>query len=374
MEEEQAQEAPEEMIFERQISRYRHVAVDPLRLDESNIRYELGVDPYRQNNQDAQATVTTTVESTTFGNSMAILMEEHQSRVQAQLNTTTGIPVTRVEQEIATIEQQVAVMQAISEEIPPIVITPPIPEPPPLPPVRLLPLSRMFHNSDGSTISDYYYSSAGSCLSFENEYVPVLYLKDGELITSINSNSPSVFIYNLIVKQPICAPSITAINNYCKYIVGRNTDNSNTVYGDFKKFDIPVGEYRISNHYVGTNHFIACFGQTNRTIPQVLMCLAVRRDKVINLVKNGYREETVDKNDLVLLIDNSFIRDETHFKLYRNIKRSYIDNIKSFDVLYTNNLHALCFNEFRITPPRFRTILESQEYSQRITELVREQL
>lgn len=372
MEEEQIQEAPDEIIFERPpqgVSYYATVVTDPFRLAESNIRYELGVDLYRQNDQDAQATVTTTVESTTFGNSIAVLMEE-QSQMQAQLNAATGIPVTRVGQEIATIEQQVETIRAvITEEVTPI-----IPEPPPLPPVRLLPVSRMYRNSEGNIVSNNYYSSAGSCLSFENEYVPVLYLKDGELITSINSNSPSVFIYNLIVKQPSCAPSITAINNYCKYIVGRNTYNSNVVYGDFKRFDIPVGEYRISNHYVGTNHFIACFGQTNRTIPQVLMCLAVRRDKVINLVKNGYREETIDKNDLVLLIDNSFIRDEIHFKLYRNIKRSYIDNIKDFDVLYTNNLHALCFNEFRITPPRFRTILESQEYSQRITELVREQL
>lgn len=60
-----------------------------------------------------------------------------------------------------------------------------------------------------------------------------------------------------------------------------------------------------------------------------------------------------------VVIDRSLIRDEENFKLYRNIKKSYIDVIEQdIDVMYTNNIENICLKSMPLELPKLKTLTE----------------
>jgi hypothetical protein len=71
-----------------------------------------------------------------------------------------------------------------------------------------------------------------------------------------------------------------------------------------------------------------------------------------------------------LVIDKKLVSDPEHFKLYRNVKKHYIDIMyEKVDVVYVNSVVDSCYKG-TMDIPQFNTVDEMLEYSKLMNELI----
>ncbi len=78
-----------------------------------------------------------------------------------------------------------------------------------------------------------------------------------------------------------------------------------------------------------------------------------------------------DEKQFVIVIDKTLITDEEHYKLFRNINRYYLSEIEdTLDVLYTNQLMDICFNNKSLENLKFNTVNEMLEDNQNMNNVL----
>lgn len=201
-------------------------------------------------------------------------------------------------------------------------------------------------------------------ISTESEYIPIHSIASGESIrvTVRNTVVKRAFSYGFTL--PHAYYSYGRVGDFCTLMESMNINRwatfFNTGYGD-----------RV---YIGSYGTIAVSDSRNSHLddlsPTILMTLAVKQKYLFDITPTNNTNLT----KFALVIDRKFITDENHFKLYRNIKRSFIDQVENkIDIIYTNDLMRLCFNN-SLSLPRFRSINEMVEYTNSMNSLISQNL
>lgn len=192
------------------------------------------------------------------------------------------------------------------------------------------------------------YLSVNPTLANDNEFIPIHSLSDGDLITSKKTNEKT-FVYKLNI--PITGvDTYKRVSDFCKLL-----NSNNTGWGTLS---VP----NIINKYFAHNGILLYVTGELSVIP--LLVVGVKTKYLFDI-----KREAPDPSKFSLVIDRSLINDEEHKKLFRNIKREYIDIMDShIDVVYTNNLLKLCYNPDSITTPRFSTVVEMMNHSKTVNE------
>lgn len=190
------------------------------------------------------------------------------------------------------------------------------------------------------------YTSTYPCLSEENDFIPVKCLMDGEILTSKKTGKQS-FLYQLNVplKQNFTTGKFASFNQ--NLLSGNN-------WMKIKHVNL------INRTYFGSAGIVVYICEDPyEVIPLMVMC--VRTSKLFSLSK-----DESDLSKFCLLVDNSFINDEHHHKLFRNVKTYINETANEVDVLYTNNLKGLCLHSAEVKMPKFATITEVLQYSKSV--------
>lgn len=181
-----------------------------------------------------------------------------------------------------------------------------------------------------------------SALSEDNEYIPIQCLKNGEIL-KLTDRERKILVYSLPVPTLSSAGVTSLINRFCGVLfkMRRTETGSWTTISD---------RVMLSKYYADVG--ILLHLDDNYEFKPLLM-LTVRRDYLFRMDKGNPAH-------FCLVIDNSFIRGSTDSsKLYRNVKRIYIDELEKnqFDVLYTNDILRVCFSK-SIELPKFESITD----------------
>lgn len=203
--------------------------------------------------------------------------------------------------------------------------------------------SSSIYGQDGAN-----FTSVFPSLSQDNEYIPVRTLMDGELITFKKSGRKN-FLYKLCIPNDI---SVTGrVSRFC-----------------FNLFE--TGWFRIQNMNITQPYYSTCgmvfhIKEDDYTVTP-LMALSVKSSQLFNVDRKN-----PDPNQFCLVIDNSFITNDEHFKVFRNVNKQYIEVAGSqIDVLYTNNLMGLCFNSPKLSLPKFATFAETVNHMKDVNTLI----
>ena len=180
-------------------------------------------------------------------------------------------------------------------------------------------------------------------MSEDNDFIPIWSLTNGDLV--IKPTGEKHFLYNLTT--PVDRVAITTKLSYF-------AENlfSNRAY-EWKVLHHSTIKRRYYSHngillYIQDSPF--------KVVP--LMVLAVKKRYLFSIDKNN-----TDISHYCLLIDNKLLEDDEHFKLYRNIKKHYLSVIsKDIDVMYSNDITKLCYNQRKLDIPKFTTITQTIEY------------
>lgn len=184
-----------------------------------------------------------------------------------------------------------------------------------------------------------------------SSYIPVQSLSEGDLITYKNGNK--VFLYSMTIP-------VTNLN-------------TNKKFESFAKAFAKATYWHKLEHRNITNTYIVHRGILMNMVEfpfkaTPMMVLCVKRDSLYKL-----QRDKLNPSDFCLVVNRAFIDDEEHFKLYRNVKKYYIDEVEDeIDILYTKDIIQTCYNLGPIELPKFKTIPEMINHTNSINELVKE--
>jgi hypothetical protein len=189
-------------------------------------------------------------------------------------------------------------------------------------------------------------------ISTDVDYIPVNAMVDGEVFFT---NKNRVIYYHLMYNTS--SYTVRNFRLFSKYIVsasGHYYDNFRLVNANIKKrYTASTGSVL---YYPDDN--------INNAIPMLQLCVKKRR------LFNPIDRNNPDPTRFCLVIDKKFMEDEEHFKLYRNVKKFYIDEMsKIVDIVYVDSILASCFNA-EIEAPTFSTIAEMRDFSKNINKLL----
>lgn len=181
-------------------------------------------------------------------------------------------------------------------------------------------------------------------LASENEYIPIDCLSTGSLITVDGKKD---FMYSLNVNiTPYSQTGNTKI--FGDHLLSSNSWSASQWYS--------IKKTTLNNIYMA-RHGILVHRVKEELLAEYnipLMLIGVKREYLFSIDR-----VKPDINQFCLLIDKKFINDEEYFKLYRNVKKHYIDYMdKHIDILYCNNLEKLCFNRKSALLPKLSTFTE----------------
>lgn len=101
---------------------------------------------------------------------------------------------------------------------------------------------------------------------------------------------------------------------------------------------------------------------------EILMTLTVKQDFIFGLDRNN-----IDPKKLCLVVSKKVLTD--YPKLYRNLKKLYIDNLHpDIDIIYTHDLESLCYNQNVVLPPSIKTPIELRKFSKELNQEIYESL
>lgn len=189
----------------------------------------------------------------------------------------------------------------------------------------------------------------------ENDFIPIITLNSGEL-TTIRNTGYKIFSYSLQVP----AEDLYRVRKFTDF-------GSHLLHGGSSWYRI--AHSTLIKTYIGTSCTVIYIqDEPFQLVP--LMVMTVKRRYLFQL--NPRNPNPVH---LCLLIDNKFINDEEHFKLYRATKKHCIDTLeKEIDVLYSNNILDLCFKQKELKLPKLTTITEILEHTNSINEIVQQSI
>lgn len=198
---------------------------------------------------------------------------------------------------------------------------------------------------EGSEIVDY------PAIASANQYIPIHSLISGLKRTE---NNKVDYFYNLIVNLDY----IREVKQFGKF---------------FEKLDEPGSYWYKLKHSTVTKTYFLRYGlliylnEFNKPVP--LLTLAVKRDYLFEIDRR-----TPDVNQFAIIVDRQMIKDPEHYKLYRNLKPTYLDKFADdIDIVHTNSLVNLCYN-MGVSTPKFRTIPEMISYYRSFNEIVKQEL
>lgn len=189
------------------------------------------------------------------------------------------------------------------------------------------------------------------CSSDDNDFIPVNSLCDGErIIIKSGKTERTSFNYSLIAPTFEEVSITRKITTFCQAL------------GIVRPTPILMQDAIIK--YVATYGSLVYYQeQPFKLIP--LVVLAVKKRYLFSLERNN-----LNPSHFCLLIDKKCITDDKHFKLYRNVKKHYIDLIGDIDIMYCTNLTQVCYKERPISLPKFKSITEMTEHLDSINELI----
>jgi hypothetical protein len=188
-------------------------------------------------------------------------------------------------------------------------------------------------------------------LSSDNEYIPIHSLSEGELV---RRGDHKVLIYKFHV--PGSQLQSHKYNEFCE-----------ALRLDMRPREHSWCRYRHSSHesdYVANKGTIIF--RSNPTVPMMMM--AVKHKYLFDIAP---KERDLSK--FALVINNDFINDAEHFKVYRNVNKLFIEKIADkIDMVYTNNIMSVLFNDKSFKPPKFLTIQQSLDYANKMNSILSE--
>lgn len=192
-------------------------------------------------------------------------------------------------------------------------------------------------------------------LSLDNEYIPIHSLAIGEPERVIVGEKKFLMYHRNIIMYPNL---VSRYNDFMTCLFDRYLAYRMRVTLDEEN---PAGRrIRRNGSFIGNNGMII-YGEPGH---RILMTIAVKQRYLFKI-----QPQEVDFSKFALIVDKFFINDPLCFKMYRNVKRSFIDIMEEkIDIVYTSDLYRLCFNNESSLPPSFNTVREMKEYMQGINQ------
>jgi len=198
-------------------------------------------------------------------------------------------------------------------------------------------------NSTRGNLEETYITEYTSLLE-DNDFIPIHSLRDGELITNRVTGYKN-FLYHLTIPM-VYVSLVRRINTFC----GRLFNNS---VNDWYK----LVHTNITRRYIVNSGMLVYLQEEPfKVVPLIVMC--VKRKDLFNISSIN-----PDISKFCLLVDRKLILDEEHFKLYRNIKKYYLNLIETqIDIMYSQDITQLCYKGAEMSIPKFNTIVETLDY------------
>ena len=179
-------------------------------------------------------------------------------------------------------------------------------------------------------------------ISDYNEFIPIHALVDGERLSNSNGRT---LVYDLSIPMLSEIRGVRSVSDFCK-----NLFSTSYRWMKLTSITVPSGYYCYNGILIHVEE-LPVFKITP------LLVLAVRKNDLFNISRNN-----LDISKFSLLIDRKLIS-ETHNKMYRNVKRDYMDVLeKDIDFHYSNNIMKLCYNPEAIVLPKFKSVDEMTAY------------
>lgn len=183
-------------------------------------------------------------------------------------------------------------------------------------------------------------------LDIFNEYIPLIALRSGELTRQAEKK---IFSYHLALFSE--QNSTNRMEAFCDHL----KTGTNWIKAKHRNF---------TKDYFGTYGTIIYMDENMRLVP--LMVLCVKRYYLYHL-----NRETPDPKHFCLLVDRKFYGDPEHYKLFRNVNRLFLPEIKEqIDVIESNEISDLCFNPGNDIAPKYKTVVDMLNDLKNINKLV----
>lgn len=188
------------------------------------------------------------------------------------------------------------------------------------------------------------YTDILTCFASDNDFIPVSCLRTGIKLKSTNGKQDFMYKVRLYHSRHVD-------RRYANFLMGMET----AYIGQTHKMAATNGQY------LSTNQMILFEDLEGNVVPLMAFCL--KQKHLFN--SEGDR---LHPDRYSLIVDNSFINNDLHFKIYRNVKKYYIDKVSpDIDMVFTNSIKKACFNN-EVKAPVFKKLTDKMKYSQVITQ------
>lgn len=192
-------------------------------------------------------------------------------------------------------------------------------------------------------------------LADDNDYIPIHSMMDGEVIKAAEDDYKN-FFYELSVTTN----SVSRVRKFSSF--AQNLFTSNSSYVRWLEINHPT----LIRRYIGTGGLLIHLETDPVFKATPLIVLAAKKRYLFSINKTA-----PDPSQFCLLIDRRLILDEEHFKLYRNIKKHYVNIMEQhIDSMYSYDITKICFRRRDLSMPKFKTITEMMNYTQSINNLI----
>lgn len=95
---------------------------------------------------------------------------------------------------------------------------------------------------------------------------------------------------------------------------------------------------------------------------ELLFCLGIKTDYVLNETYKNISDKP-EYNQLILIVNNSFLNNPTYKNVYRKLNKIYIEPLarKGVDIVYTNNVDKWFFQN-NFVQPKFKSVPEMMKH------------
>lgn len=187
-------------------------------------------------------------------------------------------------------------------------------------------------------------------LASDNEFIPVNTLENGTLLSNHGNKD---FLYNFMMYKHVFSTS--RYNSFVGNIISSHIDRTTQI----SRVDINS----TGNRYYSNSGMVFTKLEDDFTYnPLLVLCI---KSKYLYIPKKELKNK-----HFALLIDNSFLSNDTHHKIFRSVKKYYIDSIREIDILYTDNIMERCYNSKVLKLPKFKTIPELFQHTQTLNQYI----
>ncbi len=184
--------------------------------------------------------------------------------------------------------------------------------------------------------------------SVDNEFIPINSITDGE---TLSNKKGKVFIYNL----SFGIGKLISQRRFSTFLNGMKEVN---YY--WNKLESLAERNKL---YYCTYGMLAVIKEVPEFTVEPLVVLAIKREHLFSI-----QRENTDTNKFCILINRKILTEE-HSKLYRNVKKFYLDEMEQYlDFHFTNDISNICYNSGEIIKPAYKSVDDMINHSKTITE------